>query len=339
VKFKFKYVSLLLALSLTTSLFVGCSLGQSTYNDGKPASLVQKGVISVQGGYEYSPSFQYSNPNWLTPDIMYFAKMDGDKSTIYSAKYSAVKNGQANDQGLYVTQSIVSDKFETPTKLLPSSNDSNYDPKFYIDDMIMGPQMYITRKVSGNFDIYWINNDGTNWTDVKSLGSSINTSSNERCPQMVGVAKAIPVAGSDVPETVIERTLYFVSDRAGGKGGYDIWSAKATFSDDGLPAKFTDVKPLSDAINSKGNEDSFSINKDGTMMVFSRDGDIYSSKNMDGTWQPAKKLSMQVNTNAKEIYPSISSDSLTLYFSRIESDGSTNMYQMRYEAMRLDKKK
>lgn len=80
--------------------------------------------------------------------------------------------------------------------------------------------------------------------------------------------------------------------------------------------------PLSNTVNTKGNEGAQCITPDGQYLFFAAcnrpDGygkcDIYSSKLTGNTWSVPENLGAPINTNYWESQPSISADGKTLYF-------------------------
>jgi outer membrane protein OmpA-like peptidoglycan-associated protein len=135
----------------------------------------------------------------------------------------------------------------------------------------------------GRCDLYYSEKKGDAWTVPANLGRPVNTSGNEKQP-------SISADG---------RMLYFVSDRAGGHGGYDIWISRR--NDDGT---WQDAVNAGDSINSPGDEQSPFIHPDNKTLYFSSNGwvglgryDIYvSRKNDSGRWMPPVNLGYPINT-------------------------------------------
>ena len=98
-------------------------------------------------------------------------------------------------------------------------------------------------------------------------------------------------------------TLFFVSDRPGGKGGHDIYYC--TKNDNG---KWTEPKNL-DVVNTNQDENYLSISDDGNILYFSSRGhdtkggyDVFKSeKKSDGQWSVPVNIGTQVNTMYNEI--------------------------------------
>jgi len=135
----------------------------------------------------------------------------------------------------------------------------------------------------GRCDIYVCRKEGNDWSKPINLGNIINTNEWESQP-------SISADGN---------TLYFLSNRAGGFGGYDIW--KSTLDANAHWTKPTNLGPN---INTPYDEGTPFIHADGQTLFFSSDGwpglgqkDIFYSKlQADGTFSKAVNLGYPINT-------------------------------------------
>ncbi|MCL2027745.1 MAG: OmpA family protein [Bacteroidales bacterium] len=140
----------------------------------------------------------------------------------------------------------------------------------------------------GGCDIYVSKRVGDTWSRPFNLGSPVNTGAWESQPSIA-------------PDG---RTLYFASNRQGGKGGSDIWLT--VLQDDGM---WSEPENLGDSVNSTGNESSPYIHYDNQTLYFVSDGhpglggkDIfYTRKKSDGTWGTPVNLGYPINTHKDEI--------------------------------------
>ena len=140
----------------------------------------------------------------------------------------------------------------------------------------------------GRCDLYWSIRRGDKWSIPQNMGRPINTAYRETQPSI----------------TPDGRTLYFASDRPGGKGNHDIWVSYKDSAD-----HWTVPENLGDSINSPGTEMSPFIHPDNQSLYFSSDGliglggyDIFvSRRNKDGKWRKAVNLGYPINTNRDEI--------------------------------------
>ena len=177
-----------------------------------------------------------------------------------------------------------------------------------------GKRMYFTAcnrpDGIGNCDIYVSFKKGDNWSEPINLGEPINTTASEKQPSIS-------------PDG---RTLYFISNRAGGKGGFDIYSSY--LNDDG---QWESPVNMGDSINTPYNEQSPFIHPDNQTLYFSSDGwvgmggyDIFLSRRKeDGTWSKPVNLGYPINTQKDEIGLFVNAKGNKAYFSssRIEGRG------------------
>jgi outer membrane protein OmpA-like peptidoglycan-associated protein len=140
----------------------------------------------------------------------------------------------------------------------------------------------------GRCDLYFSTREGENWSEPMNLGSPINTSFRETQPSL----------------SADGRTLYFSSNRAGGRGQHDIWVSHLDMNN-----KWSQPVNLGDSINTGGIEMSPFIHPDGRTLYFSSDGltgmggyDIFMSRQDDnGNWSSPRNLGYPINTNRDEI--------------------------------------
>jgi Tol biopolymer transport system component len=139
------------------------------------------------------------------------------------------------------------------------------------------------------------------WSDAKPLPSSIS------------------VAGVDEwsPSVAANGSLYFGTEREGGRGDTDIWVSRLV---DGV---YQAPENLGDSVNTAGSEVEPWIAPDESYLIFSGIGradsvgryDLYWSRKVGGVWQRAHLLDHGVNTRAPEFNQSVSPDGRWLYFS------------------------
>jgi outer membrane protein OmpA-like peptidoglycan-associated protein/tetratricopeptide (TPR) repeat protein len=144
----------------------------------------------------------------------------------------------------------------------------------------------------GSCDIYFSRNKDGSWSVPQNVGEPVNSSSWESQPSISANGES----------------LYFVSNRKGGKGGMDIWECKLLgFSDAGSPVWGKAIN-MGDSINTPGNENSPFIHSDGKTLYFASDYwpglggyDIfYSRLKNDSVWSKPKNLGFPINTYRDE---------------------------------------
>jgi outer membrane protein OmpA-like peptidoglycan-associated protein len=158
----------------------------------------------------------------------------------------------------------------------------------YVDGKIMYYTACSRSDGKGRCDIYVSRKTNEGWSEGANIGSPVNTSAWEAQPSIS-------------PDG---RTLYFISNRAGGIGQKDIWYSN--LRDDGT---WTKPECLGENINSSGQEQSPFIHPDNRTLYFASDGrigmgsfDLFkATKNDDGTWEKAINLGYPINTTYDEI--------------------------------------
>ena len=168
----------------------------------------------------------------------------------------------------------------------------------------------------GRCDLYYSFLFNEKWTTPRNLGIPINTPDWESQPSLSSDGK----------------TLYFVSNRKGGKGGFDIWkSTLNTKNQWSLPEN------LGHSINTKNDEESPFIHPDNQTLYFGSKGwmgmggaDIFMSRKInDSLWQTAKNLGYPINTYKDEKGMIVNTSGTTAYYSsdRENSLGGIDIFQ------------
>ena len=154
-----------------------------------------------------------------------------------------------------------------------------------------GQQMFFTAcdrpDGYGRCDIYYCKKEGGNWNSPQNLGNTVNSSYSETQPSV----------SSD------GRTLYFASNRPGGKGKQDLWVTTLDSS-----SHWTKPVNLGDSINTNDMEESPFIHADNSTLYFSSKGwpglgasDIFISRKKENGWSTPKNLGYPINTYNNEV--------------------------------------
>jgi len=154
----------------------------------------------------------------------------------------------------------------------------------------------------GRCDLYYTTKVGDRWTFPKNMGKPVNSPYRETQPSL----------------TPDGRTLYFSSDRPGGKGQHDIW---VSYLDDGN--RWSVPENLGEVINTPGIEMSPFIHPDNQSLYFSSDGHIglggydlfVTRRDSTGKWQKPMNLGYPINTNRDEIGMIVNSRGDKAYYS------------------------
>ena len=140
----------------------------------------------------------------------------------------------------------------------------------------------------GKCDIYFSEYTGEAWTEPKNIGSPVNSGFSEKQP-------SISPNGDE---------LYFVSDRTGSLGKFDIWKSKRMADGTwGVPVN------LGDSVNTSEDEQSPFIHADNKTLYFTSKGhpgmggyDLYLSRlKEDDTWSEPLNLGYPINTQFDEM--------------------------------------
>jgi outer membrane protein OmpA-like peptidoglycan-associated protein/tetratricopeptide (TPR) repeat protein len=164
----------------------------------------------------------------------------------------------------------------------------------------------------GRCDIYVSHKEGNNWGQSFNLGAPVNTIYWESQP-------AISPDGN---------TLYFVSNRPGGIGGYDIW--KTQLNEEGEWSAPVNLGP---EINTPYDENTPFLHADGKTLYFSSDGwpgmgnkDIFMSRlDSTGHWGNPLNMGYPINSFSEESGLIVSPDGTEAFFSSNLKNGYGDM--------------
>jgi Tol biopolymer transport system component len=164
---------------------------------------------------------------------------------------------------------------------------------------------------SRNYQIWVVYREKKGWGSPRPLGPEVNTKDRQLFPTLSE-----------------DGTLILGSNRPGGHGGTDIYTAHPDGADFGQPVN------LGAAINTAGDETDALIAPDGSFLVFTAvgrddgfgDGDLYISfRDADGRWGVAENLGAPVNTPHSEFCPTLSPDGRYFFFTS-NREGSNDIY-------------
>ena len=172
-----------------------------------------------------------------------------------------------------------------------------------------GKTLFVHKDENGG-DIYFITRkaDGT-WDEPKPLVGMVNSSYAE---------KSVSISRD-------QKTLYFSSNRPGGLGELDIYSATVNSS-----GQWIDVKNLGPNINTPEDDDGPFIDYEGTTLYYSSKGrkgmggfDIFKSSFdvAKGEWMEAENMGYPINTSDNDIYFVGTKDGKRAYYSSVRGDG------------------
>ena len=198
-------------------------------------------------------------------------------------------------------------------KVVPVASDFNVGTAGISPD---GQQMMIF--MGGANDpgsIFSISRSGENWSKPSILASTINT------------PKYLESTASITPDG---KTIYFASDRVGGKGGLDIYKIEKK-----ADGNWTAPQNLGPEVNTAANEDAPFIHPDQQTLFFTSDGhnsmggrDIFKTMFIGNRWTRPENMGYPVNTTANDNYFTLIADGTRGYFSsdRKGGQGAQDIY-------------
>ena len=160
----------------------------------------------------------------------------------------------------------------------------------------------------GSCDLYWSKKIGDRWSKPRNLGAAVNSRYWDSQPSF----------------SIDGKTLYFTSNRPGGKGGKDIW--KTTLNENG---RWNKAVNLGDSINTPQDETCPFIHYDDQTLYFASNGHIgmggfdifYSRKLNDTTWSMPTNIGYPINTSGEEMNLIVGASGNTAIFSSDKLDG------------------
>lgn len=221
-------------------------------------------------------------PEINTSDDEYLPVATADEATlIFTRKINNNEDFYKSDKagGKWQTATYLSDQINTPN-YNEGAQSISQDGKYLFFTGCNRPDGL------GRCDIYISQKKDGGWSKPFDLSPPVNTSGWESQP-------SISADG---------RTLYFVSNRKGGYGGYDIWKSVLTDKGWGEPEN------LGPDINTSYNEQSPFIHADDSTLYFCSDGwpglggkDLFVSRlGKDGKWQKPENLGYPINSSGDE---------------------------------------
>lgn len=259
---------------------------RTSYASNKPLNeptIFAPGIISA-GDYDSHPAFMPDG------ETLYFVRSDPGFS-FWTILVSRFERG----------------RWREPQVAPFSGQYSDADPFITAD----GSRFYFisSRPVAGkktrDLDIYVMERrPNGSWTEPKNLGAPVNSAGAEWYPTLTK-----------------DGTIYFGSDRPGGKGRTDIYRSRL------VNGKYAEPENLGDVINTQFNEFEPYISPDESFLIFMAGGrtegrggfDLYMCYNRDGAWTKPTNLGDKINTSGNEYSPTISPDGKYFFWTSTRS--------------------
>lgn len=257
-----------------------------------------------------------------TPDDEYMPTVTADERYIYFTRLEHM--GRAADENIWMSEQLNSKWGPAALVDRPISTDEYIEGATCISQS--GKYLFFTSSrrpdSEGDCDIYFTKRLGDTWDRPNHMNIRINKPGKDTQP-------CISADG---------RSLFFVSNRPGGKGSLDIWVSY--LQDD---YSWSEPQNLGSEINTQFNEERPFIHPDGKTLYFSSDGhpgfgklDFFvSRKDVNGHWSKPENLGYPINSNGDELGIAIAADGKTAYFAseRVGGAGGLDLYKFEMDAV------
>lgn len=247
------------------------------------------------------------------PDYAPVINADGTEMYFTSRRPTLIKNKKRNDVK-EVKENIYYSRFNKDTQkwseaqILP--HPINIPDRFNSAVALSndGQHLFIYRDDNnGNGDIYECVLKGREWSEPQRLPEPINSKYHE----------------SSISLSPDGNTIYFTSNRLGGKGGMDIWYAVKDKN-----GKWSKAVNMGSIINTDKDEEGVFIHPDGKTLYFSSRGhkgfggyDIFYSKFENGKWTTPINLGKNINTKDDDVYFVVEANGINAYYATVRKDG------------------
>ncbi len=241
--------------------------------------------------------------------MQYFPVVTADQSQlIFTARFGGVGN---DNEDLVVSTRNANGSWARPVSLSDNINTIRREGACTIS--ADGRHLIFTVCGERGCDLFESRKTGNVWTVPKSLGAAINTPSWDAQPSL----------------SADGRELYFVSDRPGGRGGYDIWYSRLEETD------WTKAVNLGTSINTPFDEISPYIHVNNQTLYVVSNGypgfggyDIYKVDKKEGGWATPANMGKPLNDYHDQYSFIVTNDGAIGYFSKEESKNRSRLYKI-----------
>ncbi len=241
--------------------------------------------------------------------MQYFPTVTADQSQlIFTARFGGARN---ENEDLVVSTKNADDSWNRPVSLSDNINTIRREGASTIS--ADGRHLIFTVCGERGCDLFESRRTGNVWSVPKSLGATVNTPSWDAQP-------SLSADGSE---------LYFVSDRPGGRGGYDIWYSQ--LSETG----WAKAVNLGAPINTPFDEISPYIHVNNQTIYIVSNGhpgyggyDIYMASKKEGAWASPGNMGKPLNDYRDQYSFIVTTDGTTAYYSKEEGKNRSRLYKI-----------
>lgn len=237
----------------------------------------------------------------------------GGKQTVKGSKIRNIEDVELFFEDIFMSRRINDTLWTEPTGI-DELNTNTHDAAVSLNADATELFMY-RNKGEGKGDLYLSELNGAKWT-IPVLQLKLNS------PEWDGSACFIPN----------EDKIIFSSERKGGFGGKDLYSAERIKDN-----MWTNIKNLGPEVNSKYDEDAPFVTSDGRILFFSSNNknsfggyDIFRCDYLNGEWQAPYNLGPPINTTNDDNYFTVRADGKVAYYSSHKKggDGGQDIYKV-----------
>ena len=245
--------------------------------------------------------------------MQYFPTVTADQSQlIFTARFG----GSGNDnEDLVVSTRNANGSWARPVSLSDNINTIKREGASTIS--ADGRHLIFTVCGERGCDLFESRKTGSVWTVPKSLGAAINTPSWDAQPSL----------------SADGRELYFVSDRPGGRGGYDIWYSRLE------ETGWSKAINLGAPVNTPFDEISPYIHVNNQTLYVVSNGhpgfggyDIYTVNKNENAWSLPVNMGKPLNDYQDQYSFIVANDGAIAYYSREESKNRSRLYKIQLPA-------
>ncbi|MEQ1586515.1 MAG: OmpA family protein [Cyclobacteriaceae bacterium] len=241
--------------------------------------------------------------------MQYFPVVTGDDSQlIFTARFGGSRN---DNEDIVVSAKAPDGRWVAPVSI--SNNINTIQREGACTISADGRHLIFTVCGTLGCDLYESRKTGGQWSIPKSMGPAINSSGWDAQPSL----------------SADGRELYFVSERKGGMGGYDIWYSQLE------ETGWTKATNLGPTINTQFDEISPYIHINNQNLYVVSNGypgfggyDIYRTEKDEAGWGQPVNLGKPLNDHKDQYSFIVSGDGAIAYYSKEESKNSSRLFKI-----------